>query len=107
MKNLGQMMKQAQQFQDRIAEMQTRLDAMTFDGEAGGGAVRLSLTGKGALAAVKIDPALCVADEVDVLEDLLVAAHAGAQSRLEATKEEEMRALTGGLPLPPGFKMPF
>ena len=107
MKNLGQLMKQAQQVQERMQAMQTALEAMEVTGSAGGGMVSVTLNGKGALHGIKIDPSLLVADEVEVLEDLLKAAHADARAKVEARTSEEMSKITGGMALPPGFKMPF
>ncbi|WP_043342190.1 YbaB/EbfC family nucleoid-associated protein [Belnapia moabensis] len=112
MKNLGNMLKQAQQMQSRMAEMQAKLDATTVDGVAGAGMVQVTLTGKGDLKRVSIDPSLMAADEREVLEDLLVAAHADAKQKVEAMMAEEMQKATAGLNLPGGglpggFKLPF
>jgi hypothetical protein len=107
MKNLGNMLKQAQQMQARMQEMQAKLEAMTVDGAAGGGMVRVTLTGKGELRRVAIDPSLMAADEREVLEDLLVAAHADAKQKAEAMMAEEMQKATAGLNLPAGLKLPF
>jgi nucleoid-associated protein EbfC len=99
------MLKQAQQMQSRMAEMQAKLDATTVEGAAGAGMVAVTLTGKGDLKRVSIDPSLMVADDREVLEDLLVAAHADAKRKSEAVLQDKMKALTGGLPLPPGMKL--
>jgi DNA-binding YbaB/EbfC family protein len=107
MKNLGQMMKQAQQMQTRMAELQARLDQIEVGGQSGGGMVQVTLTGKGELRRIKIDPALAKPDEVEVLEDLVVAAVNDARQRVDAMVAEEMSKLTGGLQLPPGMKLPF
>jgi DNA-binding YbaB/EbfC family protein len=111
MKNLGNMLKQAQQMQSKMAEMQAKLDAATMDGAAGGGMVKVTLSGKGDLKRVTIDPSLMVADDREVLEDLLVAAHADAKTKVEAMMAEEMGKATAGLNipggLPGGFKLPF
>jgi DNA-binding YbaB/EbfC family protein len=107
MKNLGQMMKQAQQMQTRMTELQARLGEMEVAGQSGGGMVRATLTGKGELRRIKIDPALAKADEVEVLEDLVVAAVNDARQRVYAMVAEEMSKLSGGLQLPPGMKLPF
>jgi hypothetical protein len=111
MKNLGNMLKQAQQMQSRMAEMQAKLDATTVEGAAGAGMVSVTLTGKGDLKRVAIDPSLMAADEREVLEDLLVAAHADAKQKVEAMMAEEMQKATAGLNLPGGlpggFKLPF
>ena len=107
MKNLGNMMKQAQAMQAKMAEMQAKLEQMTVEGAAGGGMVKVTLTGKGEMRGVAIDPALIDPEEVEVLEDLLVAAHNDAKAKSEAMMAEEMKAVTGGLQLPPGMKMPL
>ena len=100
MKNLGNMMKQAQAMQAKMAEMQAKLEQMTVEGAAGGGMVKVTLTGKGEMRGVAIDPALIDPEEVEVLEDLLVAAHNDAKAKSEAMMAEEMKAVTGGLQLP-------
>jgi nucleoid-associated protein EbfC len=111
MKNLSQMLKQAQQMQSRMQEMQAKLEATEVEGAAGGGMIKVTLTGKGDLRRVAIDPSLMVADEREVLEDLLVAAHADAKQKVEAVMAEEMQKATGGLNLPGGLpgglKLPF
>jgi DNA-binding YbaB/EbfC family protein len=101
------MMKQAQQMQAKMAELQARLAEMEVGGQSGGGMVQATLTGKGELRSIKIDPSLAKADEVEVLEDLVVAAVNDARQRADAMVAEEMSKLTGGLQLPPGMKLPF
>ncbi|MEO0961538.1 MAG: YbaB/EbfC family nucleoid-associated protein [Pseudomonadota bacterium] len=105
MKNLTGLMKQAQEIQARMGEMQERVAALEVEGTSGAGLVTVTLRGKGELKGVKIDPSLMVADEVEILEDLLVAAHADAKARLDDKLQEEMKAVTGGMPLPPGFSL--
>jgi DNA-binding YbaB/EbfC family protein len=107
MKNLGQMMKQAQAMQERMAEMQAELERIEMTGQAGGGMVRVTLNGKGDMRAIKIDPKLIVPAEVEVLEDLIRAATKDAKDKVEAHMAAEMGKLTGGLALPPGMKLPF
>jgi DNA-binding YbaB/EbfC family protein len=107
MKNLGNMLKQAQQMQTRMQEMQAKLEATEVEGASGGGMVKVRLTGKSELKRVTIDPSLMNADEREVLEDLLVAAHADAKQKVEATMAEEMQKATAGMSLPPGMKLPF
>ena len=110
MKNLGNMLKQAQQMQTRMAEMQAKLEAMEVEGQSGAGMVKVLLSGKGDLRRVAIDPSLISADEKEVLEDLLVAAHADAKQKVEATMAEEMQKATAGLNIPGGLgglKLPF
>jgi nucleoid-associated protein EbfC len=100
MKNLGQMLKQAQEMQSRMAELQ-------MIGAAGGGLVQVTMNGKGEMKKVKIDKSLIVPDEAEVLEDLILAASNDAKQRVEAHVATEMQKLTGGLQLPPGMKLPF
>ncbi len=107
MKNLGNLMKQAQQMQAKMAEVQERLASIEVMGASGGGLVQATLTGKSELRRLKIDPSLVDPKEVEVLEDLIVAAINDARAKAEATTAEEMRQLTGGLQLPPGMKLPF
>ncbi|MGQ0665206.1 MAG: YbaB/EbfC family nucleoid-associated protein [Pseudomonadota bacterium] len=107
MKNLGQMMKQAQAMQAKMAEMQAKLAGLEVTGAAGGGLVHATLTGKGEVKRLKIDPSLADPKEVEVLEDLIVAALNDARAKVEATAAEEMQKLAGGLTLPPGLKLPF
>ncbi len=107
MKKLTEMMKQAQEMQGRMAEMQDALAAAEIDGSSGAGMVTVTLSGKGDMKRIKIDPSLATADDVEVLEDLIVAAHNDAKARVEAHAAEEMQKITGGLQLPPGMEMPF
>jgi len=107
MSNLGQMLKQAQEMQAKMEEMQAGLEKLEVEGQAGGGLVKITLNGKGVLKAVDIDPSLLVAEEKEVLEDLITAAHNEAKAKVEQKSKEEMAALTGGLSLPPGMKLPF
>ena len=107
MKNLGQMMKQAQELQEKMQAMQARLEEMETVGQAGAGMVQVTLNGKGEMRRVSIDQSLKNPEEAGVLEDLVVAAHNDAKGRVEAQMQDEMSKLTGGLPLPPGFKLPF
>ncbi len=107
MKNLGQMMKQAQEMQAKMAELQAQLARTEVTGAAGGGMVQVTLNGKGEMRTVTIDPVLVDPGEVGVLEDLIVAATNDAKSKAEAKVAEKMRELTGGLNLPPGFSLPM
>ena len=107
MKNLGNMMKQAQQMQQRMGEMQAKLDETEMTGGAGGGMVGVTLNGKGDLKKIAIDKALLDPNEVEVLEDLILAAFADAKQKVEAHVAAEMAKMTGGLQLPAGFKLPF
>jgi DNA-binding YbaB/EbfC family protein len=90
-----------------MAEIQARLGDVELDGSAGGGMVAVTLNGKGEVRRVKIDPALVDPNEVEILEDLLVAAFNDAKAKVEAHLQEEMGKLTGGLNLPAGLKLPF
>ena len=107
MKNLGQMMKQAQAMQAKMAEMQEKLGDLEVSGQSGAGMVTATLNGKSELRALKIEPALVDPEEVEVLEDLIVAAVNDAKIKVEAAVAEEMKQVTGGLELPPGMKLPF
>ena len=105
MKNFANIMKQAQELQGRMAEMQAEMERARIEGQSGGGLVVLTLNGKGGLAGVKIDPSLAKPEEVEILEDLIVAAHTDAKAKVERLLQEKMQSLTGGLPLPPGLKL--
>ena len=107
MRNLGDMMKQAQEMQAKMGEVQEKIEAMQVTGTSGGGMVNVTLSGKGDMRQVQIDPSLLGADDKEVIEDLIVAAHNDAKSKAEALVEEEMAKVTGGLKLPPGLKLPF
>jgi hypothetical protein len=107
MKNIGDMMKQVQAMQSRMSEMQAKLEAATVTGQSGGGLVKVTMSGKGAMTGLSIDPSLVKAEEREILEDLIVAAHSDAKAKSEAMMAEEMKAVTGGISLPPGMKLPF
>src|SRR5918995_5547204 len=107
MKNLSNMLKEAQKLQTRMAEMQQRLGEVEMDGAAGAGLVTVTLNGKGEMRRIKIDPSLADPNEMEILEDLLVAAFNDAKAKVEAHVQEEMGKLTGGLHLPDGMKLPF
>jgi hypothetical protein len=104
MKDISQLMRQAQQMQAKIAEAQKKLEAMEVEGSAGGGMVKIKLSGKNSLISIAIDPSLMVADEREILEDLVKAAHDDARRKLEDSQNEEMKGLSGGLGVLPGFK---
>ncbi|MFQ5845451.1 MAG: YbaB/EbfC family nucleoid-associated protein [Planctomycetota bacterium] len=103
MKNLGQMLKQAQEMQAKMQEMQKRLEAEEITGSSGGGMVEVTLSGKGEARRIKIDPSLADPAEREVLEDLIVAAFNDAKAKLDAHVSEEMAKVAGGLSLPPGL----
>ena len=107
MKNLGQMMKQAQAMQTKLAEMQAELERHEVTGQSGGGMVQATMSAKGQMRRLKIDPKLVDPSDVGMLEDLVVAAINDAKTKAEAHVAEEMSKLTGGLQLPPGMKLPF
>ena len=107
MTNLGQMLKQAQEMQSKMAEMQAKLEGVEVTGASGGGLVTVTLGGKGDVRKIKIDPSIVDAGEVEVLEDLIAAGVNDAKAKLEARVAEEMGKITGGLNLPPGIKLPF
>jgi DNA-binding YbaB/EbfC family protein len=110
MKNIGNMLKQAQQMQARMQEMQAKLDAMTVEGAAGGGMVRVTLSGKGEMRRIQLDKTLIDPNEAEMLEDLILAAHADAKAKVEALMAEEMQKATAGLNIPGGLgglKLPF
>ena len=105
MRDMMGLMKQAQDMQKKMADVQAELDTIEVEGSAGGGMVLFTMTAKGAVKAVKIDPSLMVADEREILEDLIVAAAADARTRSERVMQERMAEITKGLPLPPGMKL--
>ena len=101
------MMKQAKQLQEKMQAVQEEIAAMSIDGVAGGGLVSVITSGKGDLKSVRIDPSLLKPEEVEILEDLVVAAMSDARGKAEAAVAQKMQAMTGGLNLPPGMKLPF
>lgn len=107
MKNLADIMKQVQSMQSKMGDMQKKLESLTVTGQSGGGLVKVVMTGKSSVQSIEIDPSLMKAEEKDILEDLLVAALSDAKTKAEGLAADEMKSLTGGLPLPPGFNLPF
>ena len=107
MKNLGDMMKQVQAMQERMADMQAKLDQTAVTGQSGGGLVKVTLNGKGAMTALIIDDSLFKPGEKEIVEDLLIAAHNDAKAKVETMMADQMKSVTGGLQLPPGMKLPF
>lgn len=103
MKNMFDIMKQAQQLQSRMQSLQAELETAEVEGRAGGGLVSVVMSGKGEVKKVSIDPSLMQADEREVLEDLIVAAAADAKAKAEALAAEKMKSVTGGMALPPGL----
>ncbi len=107
MKDLMGLMKSAQAMQTKMQEVQAELERLEVEGQSGAGLVRVTLTAKGQMKALAIDPSLLKADEGEILEDLIVTAHEDARRKAERLAEEKMRDVTVGLPLPPGMKLPF
>jgi nucleoid-associated protein EbfC len=107
MKNIAGLMKQASQMQQKMQEMQAALETAEVEGQAGAGMVTVVLSGKGDMRRVKVDPKLADPAEMEMLEDLLMAAHADARRKVEVMAAEEIQKATGGLQLPAGMKLPF
>jgi nucleoid-associated protein EbfC len=105
--NIADMMKKASQMQAKVAEMQAQLEQVVVHGQAGGGAVKVTVTGKLSLKGVEIDPSLMQPGEHEMLEDLIVTAFNDAKGKAEAAAAEAMKSVTAGLPIPPGMKLPF
>lgn len=104
MKDFSNMMKQAQELQSRMQEMQAEIERIEREGTAGAGLVTVTLNGKGVMTGLRIDPSL-LKEEADILEDLVTAAHNAAKQKIDAAVQEKAKSLTGGLPLPPGLKL--
>lgn len=107
MKNIGQMMKQAQKLQEKMGEMQEQLANTEVTGSSGGGMIEVTLNGKAEVRRVKIDPSVIDPAEAEMLEDLIVAAINDAKVKVEAHVAEQMSEITGGLKLPPGMQLPI
>ena len=107
MVNIGNMMKQAQQLQKKMAEAQEKLSSIEVEGISGGGMVKVLATAKGDIKRIMIDDTLMSKEEKEMTEDLIVAAINDAKQKGESASQEEMKSVTGGIPLPPGMKLPF
>jgi DNA-binding YbaB/EbfC family protein len=107
MKDLMGLMGKAKEMQARFEAMQQEIASIEATGQAGGGLVHVTLSGKFEMKGLKIDPSLFREDDVEILEDLILAAHNDAKAKVEAVMQEKTKALTAGLPLPPGMKLPF
>ena len=107
MKDLLGLMGKAKEMQAKFQAMQEEIAALEATGQAGGGLVSVTLTGKFEMKSLKIDPSLFREDDIEVLEDLILAAHNDAKTKIEQTMQEKTRELTAGLPIPPGMKLPF
>ena len=105
--DIGKMMKEAQALQARMAEAQEEIARTEATGTSGGGLVSVTVTGKGEQKGLRIDPSLLKPEEAEIVEDLIVAAFADAKTHVDARVADRMQAVTGNLPLPPGFKLPF
>lgn len=101
------MMKQAKQLQEKMQSVQEEIAEMSIDGASGGGLVSVTANGKGDVRSIKIDPSLLKPEDVEILEDLIIAALADARGKAEAAVAEKMQSMAGGLNLPPGMKLPF
>ena len=107
MKDLMGLMSKAKEMQARMQALQEEMASITADGQSGGGLVTVTLSGKGEMRGLKIDPSLFREDDVEILEDLILAAHNEAKARVEQVMAEKTQELTAGLPIPPGMKLPF
>lgn len=108
MKDLSDIMRQAQQMQQRLQEAQAKMEEITAEGSSGAGMVKVTLKGKGELHMLTIDPSLLTPGDKEMVEDLVKAAHADARRRLDEAMAEAMKQATGGLGgMLPGFKLPF
>ncbi len=105
MKDLMGMMKQVQQMQAKMQEMQQELEDLEIVGQSGAGMVTVTLNGKGEMRGVKIDPSLMKPGEAEIVEDLIVAATSDAKVKVDVASQEKMKAMAGGLPIPPGLKL--
>ena len=101
------MMKQAKQLQEKMQGLQEEVGALILEGSAGGGLVKVTVNGKSELKSLRIDPSLLKPEEAEIVEDLIVTAYGDARQKAEAALAEKMRAMAGGLNLPPGMKLPF
>ncbi|MCX8995615.1 YbaB/EbfC family nucleoid-associated protein [Rhizobiaceae bacterium BDR2-2] len=107
MRDIMGMMGKVKEMQAKMEQLQTEIASLEVEGRSGGGLVTVKLTGKGELTGLKIDPSLFKEDDVEILEDLIVAAHKDAKDKAEAAAAEKTKEITAGLPLPPGMKLPF
>ena len=107
MRDIMGLMSKAKEMQEKMQQLQGEMETMTAEGTAGAGMVSVTLNGKGAMEHVKLDPSVFKEDDVEILEDLIVAAHNDAKGKIEALVQEKTQEMTEGLPLPPGMKLPF
>jgi DNA-binding YbaB/EbfC family protein len=99
------LMKKAQEMQARMQEMQAEMEQTVVEGQSGGGLVKVIINAKGQMKSVSIDPTLLKPDDREIVEDLVVTAHEEARKKAERVMEEKMKAVTAGLPIPPGMKL--
>ncbi|ETS07594.1 YbaB/EbfC family nucleoid-associated protein [Bartonella henselae] len=107
MRDMMNMMKKAKEMQEKMQKIQEEMANLQVTGTAGGGLVSITLNGKNAITAIKIDPSLLKPEEIEILEDLIMAAYNEAKTKIEIAMQEKTKSMTAGLPLPPGFKLPF
>lgn len=107
MRDMMGMLSKAKEMQAKMQAMQEEIAQLETSASSGGGLVSLTLLGKGTLTSLKIDPSLLKEGEGEILEDLIIAAHNDAKAKLDAIMAEKTQALTAGLPIPPGMKLPF
>lgn len=107
MRDIMGLMSKAKEMQEKMQAMQAEIETMTADGTAGGGMVTVTLNGKGVMQAIKIDPSVFSEDDVEILEDLVIAAHGDAKTKIDQLVQDKTQEVTAGLPLPPGMKLPF
>jgi nucleoid-associated protein EbfC len=103
--DMMKLMKQARDMQAKVQQMQSELEQAETEGQAGAGMVKVTLTGKGVLKAIQIDPSMMKEDEKEILEDLIIAAHNDAMQKNSRIMEEKMKSATAGMPIPPGMKL--
>lgn len=107
MRDIMGMMGKVKEMQAKMETMQAEIAALEVEGKSGGGLITITMSGKGELKGIKIDPSLFKEDDVEILEDLIVAAHKDAKDKAEAVMAEKTKEMTAGLPIPPGMKLPF
>ncbi|WP_297323381.1 YbaB/EbfC family nucleoid-associated protein [uncultured Bartonella sp.] len=107
MRDMMGMMKKAKEMQAKMQAMQDEMANLQETGTSGGGFVNVTISGQGTMSAINIDPSLAKPEEIEILEDLIMAAHNEAKAKIENTIAEKTKAITAGLPIPPGFKLPF
>lgn len=105
--NINAMLKQAQAMQNKLAQAQEKIAQHTLEGSSGAGMIKVVVTGSGEVKSIKIDPSLLAPDDVEVLEDLIIAALRDAKEKVDAYSQSEMSSVTGGMNLPGGMKLPF